>query len=207
MGQLFYILPLQQQRGEKGFAYLKRGHHRGDTIKSLALDMDIYQDDLYRFLKSKGFTDEDWRILHWFHRWGQRRQRQVLELSCLIQDEQPCHRIRGTSWGRNSTSIWTQGDKAVWQEQESYVVWTLHRSSREKFIILCEGIYGCYHNAPAGFTNAVAALGTAFTEGQPGCFLNVILMKSSSFDSDDGRQRAILRAIPILKTHGQGPET
>ena len=54
----------------------------------------------------------------------------------------------------------------------------------------------------AGFTNAVAALGTAFTSGH-GTLLNrytenVIL----SFDSDEAGQRAILRAIPILKEAG-----
>ena len=54
----------------------------------------------------------------------------------------------------------------------------------------------------AGFTNAVAALGTAFTSGH-GTLLrryteNVIL----SFDSDEAGQNAILRAIPILKEAG-----
>ena len=54
----------------------------------------------------------------------------------------------------------------------------------------------------AGFTNAVAALGTAFTEGH-GMLLkrytNEVIL---SFDSDEAGQRAILRAIPILKGAG-----
>ena len=76
------------------------------------------------------------------------------------------------------------------------------RSSRKKEIILCEGYMDVISMHQAGFTNAVAALGTAFTSGH-GTLLkryteNVIL----SFDSDDAGQRAILRAIPILKEAG-----
>ena len=83
------------------------------------------------------------------------------------------------------------------------------RSSRKKEIILCEGLYGCYfHCIKQGFTNAVAALGTAFTSGH-GTLLkryteNIIL----SFDSDEAGQRAILRAIPDLersRTYGSCP--
>ena len=76
------------------------------------------------------------------------------------------------------------------------------RSSRKKEIILCEGYMDVISMHQAGFTNAVAALGTAFTSGH-GTLLkryteNVIL----SFDSDEAGQRAILRAIPILKDAG-----
>ena len=76
------------------------------------------------------------------------------------------------------------------------------RSSREKFIILCEGYMDVISMHQAGFTNAVAALGTAFTEGH-GMLLkrytNEVIL---SFDSDEAGQRAILRAIPILKGAG-----
>ena len=67
---------------------------------------------------------------------------------------------------------------------------------------LVEGYTDVISMHQAGFTNAVAALGTAFTSGH-GTLLkryteNVIL----SFDSDEAGQRAILRAIPILKEAG-----
>ena len=68
--------------------------------------------------------------------------------------------------------------------------------------ILVEGYTDVISMHQAGFTNAVAALGTAFTSGH-GTLLkryteNIIL----SFDSDEAGQRAILRAIPILKEAG-----
>ena len=76
------------------------------------------------------------------------------------------------------------------------------KRSRSKSLILCEGYMDVISMHQAGFTNAVAALGTAFTSGH-GTLLkryteNVIL----SFDSDEAGQRAILRAIPILKEAG-----
>ena len=61
----FYIL-LHSKRGEKGLAYLTKRGITGETIKKFGLGYaDIYQDDLYRFLKSKGFSDEELKILHW----------------------------------------------------------------------------------------------------------------------------------------------
>lgn len=75
------------------------------------------------------------------------------------------------------------------------------QAPRKKEIILCEG-YMDVISMHGGITNTVAALGTAFTSGH-GTLLkryteNVIL----SFDSDEAGQRAILRAIPILKEAG-----
>lgn len=55
----FYYL-LHSKRGQKGLAYLKDRGITDATIKHFGLGYaDIYNDDLYRFLKSKGYSDED----------------------------------------------------------------------------------------------------------------------------------------------------
>ena len=76
------------------------------------------------------------------------------------------------------------------------------RSSRRKELILCEGYLDVISMHQAGFTNAVASLGTAFTSGH-----GVLLKRYTdrvvlSFDSDDAGIRAANRAIPILKEAG-----
>lgn len=201
----FYIL-LHSKRGEKGLAYLQKRGITEETIKKFGLGYaDIYQDDLYRFLKNKGFTDED------------------LKDSALVSIDE----ARGGSdkfWNRvmfpiqdvNSRVIGFGGrvmgdgnpkylnsrETKLFDKSRNLYGLNFARSSREKFIILCEGYMDVITMHQAGFTNAVAALGTAFTEGH-GMLLKrytdeVIL----SFDSDEAGQRAILRAIPILKGAG-----
>ena len=76
------------------------------------------------------------------------------------------------------------------------------RSARKNNIILCEGYMDVIAMHQAGFTQAVASLGTAFTSGQANLIRryteNVIL----SYDSDGPGVKAALRAIGILKEAG-----
>lgn len=76
------------------------------------------------------------------------------------------------------------------------------RTARQDNIILCEGYMDVIAMHQAGFTQAVASLGTAFTSGQANLLRryteNVIL----SYDSDGAGVKAALRAIGILKEAG-----
>ena len=56
----------------------------------------------------------------------------------------------------------------------------------------------------AGFTNAVASLGTAFTSGQAYLIKKYTDEVYLSYDSDDAGVKAVLRALPILKSVGIG---
>lgn len=78
----------------------------------------------------------------------------------------------------------------------------LARMSRKPNIILCEGYMDVISMHQAGFDQAVASLGTAFTEQQ-----SVILKRYTNevlltYDSDEAGIRAAMRAIPILKGAG-----
>ncbi len=54
----------------------------------------------------------------------------------------------------------------------------------------------------AGFTNAVAALGTAFTEYHANLLKRYTREVVLTFDSDEAGTQAALRAIPILRNAG-----
>ena len=76
------------------------------------------------------------------------------------------------------------------------------RTSREKYMLACEGYMDVIAMHQAGFTQAVASLGTAFTSGQASLlrrYANEILL---SYDSDGAGVNAALRAIGILKEAG-----
>ena len=76
------------------------------------------------------------------------------------------------------------------------------RTSRAGNMILCEGYMDVIAMHQAGFTQAVASLGTAFTEGQAGLVRRYVENVMLSYDSDGAGTKAALRAIGILKEAG-----
>ena len=76
------------------------------------------------------------------------------------------------------------------------------RLSREKFILLCEGYMDVIAMHQAGFTNAVASLGTAFTSQHAALLKRYTDQVVLTYDSDGAGVKAALRAIPILKSVG-----
>lgn len=76
------------------------------------------------------------------------------------------------------------------------------RTSRQPFMIICEGYMDVIAMHQAGFTNAVASLGTAFTL-QHGILLKRYTEEVRlAYDSDAAGIKAALRAIPILRSAG-----
>lgn len=76
------------------------------------------------------------------------------------------------------------------------------RTSREKFLLICEGYMDVIAMHQAGFTNAVASLGTALTPGHASLIKRYADQVILTYDSDGAGVRAALRAIPILKEAG-----
>ncbi|HOO29284.1 MAG TPA: toprim domain-containing protein, partial [Lachnospiraceae bacterium] len=76
------------------------------------------------------------------------------------------------------------------------------RTSRKKNMILCEGYMDVIALHQAGFGQAVASLGTAFTSGQANLLRRYTDEVLLTYDSDDAGVRAALRAIPILREAG-----
>lgn len=201
----FYYL-LHSKRGEKGLAYLKNRGITDETIKRFGLGYaDIYNDDLYRFLKSKGYTDEELKdsaLVSIDEKRGGSDKFWNRVMFPIMDVNNRVIGFGGRVMGEGSPKYLNSKETKLFDKSRNLYGLNFARSSRKKEIILCEGYMDVISMHQAGFTNAVAALGTAFTSGH-GTLLkryteNVIL----SFDSDDAGQRAILRAIPILKEAG-----
>ena len=201
----FYYL-LHSKRGQKGLAYLKDRGITDATIKHFGLGYAyIYNDDLYRFLKSKGYSDEDLKdsaLVTIDERRGGSDKFWNRVMFPIMDVNNRVIGFGGRVMGDGSPKYLNSKETKLFDKSRNLYGLNFARSSRKKEIILCEGYMDVISMHQAGFTNAVAALGTAFTSGH-GTLLkryteNVIL----SFDSDEAGQRAILRAIPILKEAG-----
>lgn len=76
------------------------------------------------------------------------------------------------------------------------------RQGKREYLILCEGYMDVIALHQAGFSSAVASLGTAFTELQANLMRRYTKEVLLTYDSDGAGQKAALRAIPILRKAG-----
>ena len=73
------------------------------------------------------------------------------------------------------------------------------RTSRKPYFIVCEGYMDVISLHQAGFTNAVASLGTALTAGHAALIKRYVNEVYLTYDSDEAGTKAALRAAPILR--------
>ncbi len=93
-------------------------------------------------------------------------------------------------------------DSPIFDKSKNLYGINLARQSRQKEFILVEGYMDVISLHQAGFTNAVAALGTAFNDEHTRLLKKFCEGVTILFDSDEAGTNAALRAIPILYRSG-----
>lgn len=201
----FYYL-LRRQEGSQGLKYLLGRQLSEETIKKFGLGYaSKYSDDLTKYLKSKGYAEELIRTAglcsidekHGAHDkfWNR--------VMFPIQDSN--HRVIGFGgrvMGEGTPKYLNSPETPIFDKSRNLYGLNFARTSRSGNIILCEGYMDVIAMHQAGFTQAVASLGTAFTEGQAGLIRRYAQNVLLSYDSDGAGVKAALRAIGILKEAG-----
>lgn len=202
----FYYYTLRQPAGKVGLDYLLRRQLSQETIHRFGLGYaDQYSNSLYQYLKNKGYSD------------------QLLKESGLVQADEkrgmydkfwnrvifPIMDIRnrvigfgGRVMGDGKPKYLNSPETKVFDKSRNLYGLHLARLSRKPNIILCEGYMDVIAMHQAGFPQAVASLGTAFTVQQSAIlkrYTNEVLL---TYDNDEAGVRAALRAIPILRDAG-----
>ena len=200
----YYYHQLKAENGKIGLSYLQKRGLSDTTINRFGLGYAGQTGNaLYQYLKSKGYDDALLKETGLFtyergihDKFWNRVMFPIMDINNKVIG------LGGRVMGDAKPKYLNSPETKLFDKSRNLYGLNFARSSRKKEIILCEGYMDVISMHQAGFTNAVAALGTAFTSGH-GTLLkryteNVIL----SFDSDEAGQRAILRAIPILKEAG-----
>ena len=104
-------------------------------------------------------------------------------------------------WGRGAEIPEFPGNKTFDKSRNLYGL-NYARLSREGYLLICEGYLDVISLHQAGFTNAVASLGTAFTSQHANVLKRYTDQVILTYDSDGAGVKAALRAIPILKEVG-----
>lgn len=203
----FFHSTLLSQRGQSGLNYL-RGRALSDrTIRHFGLGFaDDDWNSLCNHLKNKGFSEYEIYSANLafkrkngngiYDRFVNRVMFPIIDLrgnviafgGRIMTDEKP--KYLNTS------------DTPVFKKSENLFSLNNAKSSGTRTLILCEGYMDVIALNQAGFTNAVATLGTALTNEQ------AVLMKRYAdeviicYDADGAGQKATARAIDILRNAG-----
>ena len=197
---------LNSPRGEKAMAYLKGRGLTDATIKHFGLGYaDIYRDDLYQYLKKQGYSDYQLKesslvtidsVKGSYDKFFNRVIFPIMDVNQRVIG------FGGRVMGDGEPKYLNSKETILFDKGRNLYGLNYAKRSREHAVILCEGYMDVIALHQAGFTNAVAPLGTAFTPNQAMLLKRYTDEVILSFDSDGAGVRAALRALPILRENG-----
>ncbi len=202
----FYYAQLRRENGRPGWDYLTGRGLSEETIRKFGLGYsDQYSNSLYRYLKSKNYSDELLRESGLFNvdeRRGMYDKFWNRVIFPIMDVNSRVVGFGGRVMGDGKPKYLNSPETQIFDKSRNLYGLHAARSSRKNYLILCEGYMDVISMHQAGFTNAVASLGTSLTSGHASLlkrYTNEVLLL---YDSDDAGVRAAVRAIPILRDAG-----
>lgn len=205
MAANYYYYQLTNPQGEAGYRYLRDRQLSDDTIRHFGLGFaNKTSDDLYRYLRAKGYDDKilketglvtiEERGAH--DKFWNRVMFPIMDVNNRVIG------FGGRVMGAGEPKYLNSPETKLFDKSRNLYGLNYARLSREKYILICEGYMDVIAMHQAGFTNAVASLGTAFTTQHAALLKRYTDKVVLTYDSDGAGTKAALRAIPILRDVG-----
>ncbi len=202
----FYYLQLRGKNGEQAYQYLKGRALSDETIRSFGLGFaPKTSNGLYLHLKQMGYADlllNQSGLFLFDEKSGIRDKFWNRVMFPIMDIHQHVIGFGGRVMGDGKPKYLNSPETTLFNKSKNLYGLNYARKARKKNLIACEGYMDVIAMHQAGFTNAVASLGTALTTQQ------VSLMKRYTdevlllYDSDAAGRNAALRAIPLLTSVG-----
>lgn len=203
--QYFYY-QLRREGGKTAYQYLTGRGLSEETMRKFGLGYsDKYSDDLYRFLKAKKYSDELLRESGLFNvdeRHGMYDKFWNRVIFPIMDVNNRVIGFGGRVMGDAKPKYLNSPETRIFDKSRNLYGLNVARATRKNYLILCEGYMDVISMHQAGFTNAVASLGTALTSGHASLLKRYTKEVLLLYDSDEAGIRAALRGIPILREAG-----
>ncbi len=202
----FYYQLRKNPHGEVGLAYLRKRELTDETMKKFGLGFAGKNGgELVAYLRKKGYRDEEIRDagLASFTERGGLSSQFWNRVMYPIQDIN--HRVIGFGgrvMGDGEPKYLNSPETDVFDKRRNLYGLNYARTARTNNMILCEGYMDVISMHQAGFGQAVASLGTAFTPEQAHLLHRYTEQVLLAYDSDGAGVKAALRAIGILQEEG-----
>ncbi|MDD6307669.1 MAG: DNA primase [Clostridiales bacterium] len=201
----FYML-LRNDRGKRALDYFKKRELSEETMQKFGLGYsDQYSDDLYRYLRGKGYEDEILKesgLVTIDERRGGYDKFWNRAMFPIMDVHNKVIGFGGRVMGEGEPKYLNSPETKIFDKSRNLYGLNLARSTKKPQLLLCEGYMDVIALHQAGFDNAVASLGTALTSGHANLLKRYTKEVYLTYDSDGAGVKAALRAIPILKEVG-----
>ncbi len=201
----YFYYSLKQPTGKIGYDYLKRRKLTDETIKRFGLGFaNKTSNDLYKYMRSKGYSDAILKEsgLFFIEERGAHDKFWNRVMFPILDVNNRVIGFGGRVMGDGEPKYLNSPETKLFDKSKNLYGLNYARTSRAKYMLICEGYMDVIALHQAGFTNAVASLGTAFTSQHAVLLKRYTDQVVLTYDSDGAGVRAALRAIPILKEVG-----
>ena len=202
----FYYGMLISEAGEAGRSYFSKRALTSETIRHFGLGYSPPgRFALVDFLERKGFTQQEMVLANvaFQSRSGRAVDRFFGRVMFPIIDLRGnVVAFGGRTLGDDKPKYLNTSDTPVFNKGDMLFALNFAKNHNREKLILCEGYMDVISMHQAGFTNAVATLGTALTPSQARLMSRYAKEVVVSYDSDGPGQKAASRAIPLLRSAG-----
>ena len=202
----YYYNKLKTEAGSIGLKYFKKRQLNDDTIRNFGLGYSgkggketvdylrnqgfqeniIREAGLCNISEKTGMTDRFWNRVMF----------PIMDINGKVIG------FGGRVMGDGEPKYLNSPETMVFDKSHNMYGLNVARKSRRSYRIVCEGYMDVISMHQAGFTEAVASLGTAFTSGHAGLLRRYTKDIRLTYDSDGPGVKAALRAIPICRDAG-----
>lgn len=201
----FYVL-LRGERGRHALAYFQKRELTVETMQRFGLGYsDQYRDDLYRYLKKRGYEDEllkESGLVTIDERRGGCDKFWNRAMFPIMDVHGKVIGFGGRVMGDGEPKYLNSPETPVFDKSRSLYGLNIARTTKRQYLLLAEGYMDVIALHQAGFDNAVASLGTSLTSGHANLLKRYTKEVYLTYDSDGAGVKAALRAIPMLKEVG-----
>lgn len=202
----YYYTLLRNGRGKHALDYFRKRELSDETMKKFGLGYsDQYSDDLYRYLRAKGYEDEILKesgLISLDERRGGYDKFWNRAMFPIMDVHNKVIGFGGRVMGDGEPKYLNSPETRIFDKSRNLYGLNFARTTKKPQLLLCEGYMDVIALHQAGFDNAVASLGTALTSGHANLLKRYTKEVYLTYDSDGAGVKAALRAIPILKEVG-----
>lgn len=202
----FFYYQLRNPHGEIGYQYLRKRELSDETMHKFGLGFAGKNAALLvQYLREKGFEDkliQEAGLATHSEKYGLNSQFWNRVMFPIQDINNRVIGFGGRVMGQGEPKYLNSPETPVFDKRRNLYGLNYARRARSGNIILCEGYMDVISMHQAGFTQAVASLGTAFTAEQAVLLRRYTDTVLLAYDSDGAGVKAALRAIGILREAG-----
>ena len=198
----FFHATLFTDEAKEARAYIDKRRLSPETVKHFGLGFAPDRwDSLVKHMKTKGFTETELVLFDLARKTSKGGTIDNFRNRLMF----PIIDLRGNViafGGRvlddSKPKYLNSKDTPVYKKSQHLYALNLAKNNADRRLILCEGYMDVIAMHQAGFSNAVAGLGTAFTKEQISLLVRYCDELTLCFDSDEAGKKATKRALAML---------